>query len=175
LRADGGSKIGAKQQKEIEDQAKLVTEVQSLLDEVKRVAPLWHPNLEDGVILNAAPLWRLFPQNRPWQREVKACWDDLCAGKLDWAHVAMHLWPERVVPKCSEDRSLAIAHGLQSSLWIEDDDGKWCAIKDPQPTIEELVRARTTPAVKAALKSLLEAAEITVAPSRSRNRKSVAA
>jgi hypothetical protein len=174
-RTDGGATNAAKQQKAIDDQVKLVAEVQSLLDEVKRVAPLWHPYPEDGVILNAAPLWRLFPQNRPWQKEVKACWDELCAGKLDWSHVAMHLWPERVVPKCCEDRSLAIAHGLESSLWVENEDGKWCAIKKPQPTIEELIRVRTSPAVKAALKNLLEAAEITAAPSRSRNRKSVVA
>jgi hypothetical protein len=29
-------------------------------------------------------------------------------GKYDWSHVAMHLFPERVVPKCATDRSLAI-------------------------------------------------------------------
>ena len=28
------------------------------LDEVKRVAPLWDPNLDDGVLINFAPLWR---------------------------------------------------------------------------------------------------------------------
>jgi hypothetical protein len=173
MRADSGSETVAKQQKAVEDQVKLVADVQSLLDEVKRVAPLWRPFPEDGVILNAAPLWRLFPQNRPWQREIKTCWDELCAGTFDWSHVAMHLWPERVVPKCSEDRSLAIAHGIESSLWVENEDGKWCAIKNPQPTIEEMVRARTSPAVKASLKSLLEAPD--VAGGTKRVRKSRAA
>jgi hypothetical protein len=28
----------------------------------------------------------------------------------------MRLWPERVVPKCAKDRSLAIAHGLEDFL-----------------------------------------------------------
>ena len=56
---------------------------------------------------------------------MKATWDALCEGKYDWAHLAMHLWPERVVPKCATDRSLAIAHGLEDVFWVEGDDGKW--------------------------------------------------
>jgi hypothetical protein len=127
------------------------------LSEVKRVAPLWNPNLDDGVIVNFAPLWRLVPHHRPWQKELKATWDALCAGDYDWAHLTMHLWPERVVPKCAADRSLAIAHGLEDVFWIEGGDGKWTARKTPTRTIEDLVRQRTSPAVKSALKSLLEA------------------
>ena len=72
-----------------------------------------------------APLWRLVPQHKPWQKELKATWDELVAGKYDWAHLAMHLWPERVVPKCATDRSLAIAHGLEDVFWVEGADGKW--------------------------------------------------
>ena len=71
-----------------------------------------------------APLWRLVP-HKPWQRELKKKWAELAAGKYDWAQLAMHLWPERVVPKCAEDRSLAIAHGLEDVFWVEDEDGKW--------------------------------------------------
>ena len=67
-----------------------------------------------------APLWRLVPQHKPWQKELKSKWDELVAGKYDWAHLAMHLWPERVVPKCATDRSLAIAHGLEDVFWTED-------------------------------------------------------
>ena len=124
---------------------------------MKRVAPLWNPNLDDGVIINFAPLWRLVPQNKAWQKELKSTWDALCEGKYDWAHLAMHLWPERVVPKCAKDRSLAIAHGLEDVFWVEGTDGKWTARKTPTRSIEELVRERTSPAVKSALKSLLEA------------------
>jgi hypothetical protein len=43
----------------------------------------------------------------------------------------MHLWPERVVPKCAKDRSLAIAHGLEDVFWVEGTDGKWTARKTP--------------------------------------------
>ena len=69
----------------------------------------------------------------------------------------MHLWPERVVPKCATDRSLAIAHGLEDVFWVEDADGKWTAREIPTRSVDELVLERTSPAVKAALKSLLEA------------------
>jgi hypothetical protein len=65
------------------------------------------------------------PQHKPWQKELKLSWDALCAGKYDWAHLAMHLWPERVVAKCATDRSLAIAHGLQNVFWVEDFNLRW--------------------------------------------------
>jgi len=128
-----------------------------MLDEVKRVAPLWDPTLDDGVVLTMAPLWRLVPQYKPWQKELKSKWDELVTGKYDWAHLAMLLWPERVVPKCRTDRSLAIAHDLEDVLWVEGGDGKWNPRPSPTRTVDELVRERTSVAVKAALKSLLEA------------------
>ena len=143
--------------KELAAQESFVEELRELLEEVKHVAPLWHPDLDDGVIINFAPLWRLVPHHKPWQKELKSTWDALCDAQYDWAHLAMHLWPERVVPKCSTDRSLAIAHGLEDVFWIAGSDGKWTPRKTPTRTIDELVRERTSPAVKAALKSLLEA------------------
>ena len=108
--------------------------------------------LDDGVILTMAPLWRLVPQHKPWQKELKSQWDELAAGKYDWAHLAMHLWPERVVPKCATDRSLAIAHGLEDVFWVEGDDGKWKPRPAPTRPVDELVRERTSTAVKSALK-----------------------
>jgi hypothetical protein len=145
------------QRKQVAAQEALVEDLRAFLDEVKRVAPLWKPNLDDGVIINFAPLWRLVPQNKSWQKELKSTWDALCEGKYDWAHLAMHLWPERVVPKCGKDRSLAIAHGLEDVFWVERTDGKWTARKTPTRSADELVRERTSPAVKSALKSLQEA------------------
>jgi hypothetical protein len=61
------------------------------------------------------------------------------------------------VPKCTHDQSLAIAHGLEEVFWSEDADGKWNARTVPTRRVEDLVRERTSPAAKAALKSLLEA------------------
>jgi hypothetical protein len=147
----------AAQRKTLAAQETVVDELRAFLDEVKRVAPLWKPNLDDGVLINFAPLWRLVPQNKSWQKELKSTWDSLCEGKYDWAHLAMHFWPERVVPKCATDRSLAIAHGLEDVFWVEGTDGKWTARKTPTRSIDELVRERTSPAVKSALKSLLDA------------------
>jgi hypothetical protein len=147
----------ANQRKALAAQESVIEELRAFLDEVKRVAPLWNPNLDDGVIINFGPLWRLVPQNKSWRKEVKSTWDALCEGRYDWAHLAMHLWPERVVPKCAKDRSLAIAHGLENVFWVEGSDGKWTARKIPSRSVNDLVRERTSPAVKSALKSLLEA------------------
>jgi hypothetical protein len=151
---DGATAV---QRKTLAAQEAVVDELRAFLDEVKRVAPLWKPNLDDGVIINFAPLWRLVPQNKAWQKELKSTWDALCDGKYDWARLAMHLWPERVVPQCAKDRSLAIAHGLEDVFWVEGNDGKWTARNAPTKSVDELVKERTSPAVKSALKSLLEA------------------
>src|SRR5262249_30314952 len=106
----------AAERRELTDQETFVDELRSFLDEVKRVAPLWNPDLDDGVIINFAPLWRLVSRHKSWQKRIKTTWDGLCAGEHDWAHLAMHLWPERVVIKCATDRSLAIAHGLEDTF-----------------------------------------------------------
>lgn len=145
-----------RQRRELAAQEDFVGEVRGFLEEVSRVAPLWAPNLDDGVIINFSPLWRLIP-HKPWQKVVKACWDELSAGEYDWARLAMHLWPERVVPKCANDRSLAIAHGLENVFWVAGNDGSWTQRKTPTRSIDELVRERMSLAVKSALKSLTQA------------------
>ena len=155
LTQDAGPNPTASQRKEIAKQEELVAEVRDFRAELERVAPLWSPDLNDGVIINFAPLWRLCPQNKGWQKECLAVWDKLVAGEYDWAHLAMRLWPERVVPKCAEDRSLAIAHDLEEVFWAQDEDEKWKQREVPGERIRELVEERTKPAVKAALASLL--------------------
>lgn len=152
---EAGPTPSRSQRKEIDDQETFVEELRAFKTEVARVAPLWNPNLNDGVIINFAPLWRLVPHHRAWQKECKKVWKKLVAGEYDWAHLAMHLWPERVVPKCAEDRSLAIAHDLEEVFWAEDDDGKWHRREVEQDEVEQLVENRTSAAVKAALNDLL--------------------
>ena len=151
---DAGPSRSAAQRKEIDAQEGFVDELRSLRDAVARVAPLWNPDLNDGVIINFAPLWRLVPQNRSWQKECMAVWDKLVGGDCDWAHLAMHLWPARVVPKCTKDRSLAIAHGLQEVFWEEDPKGKWKPKKMAREVIDRLVGERTSAAAKAAVDDL---------------------
>jgi hypothetical protein len=147
----------ATQRKELDQQEGFVDELQALKAEIERIAPLWRPNLDDGVILNFAPLWRLVPQSRSWQSECLKAWDKLVGGEYDWAHLAMHLWPERVVPKCLDDRSLAIAHGLEDVFWHEDESGTWHQREVGEATVAKLIAERTSSTVKAALKNLLAA------------------
>ncbi len=170
-----GANPSAVDRKRIAAQASFVEEMRVLLDEVKRVAPLWNPMLNDGVVLTMAPLWRLVPQHKTWQKELKSKWDELAAGKYDWAHQAMHLWPGRVIAKCATDRSIAIAHGLEDVFWAEGDDGKWKTRPTPVRPLAELISERTSIAVQAALKNLLEAPVISSAGSRARRRTETAA
>ncbi len=160
LRAEAGPQPTRSQREEIEAQETLVSELSGFVEELARVAPLWNPDLNDGVIINYAPLWRMIGHT-PWRKAVKECWDTLCAGDYDWAHLAMHLWPERVVPKCQSDASLAIAHGLDEVFWEKDNRDRLVKKSPPsggwQPVIDQLVTARTSSAVKAALDSLLNA------------------
>ena len=124
-------------------------------DDVERIAPLWAPNLDDGVIINAAPLWRLFGHTKKWQKACYACWEKLVDGDYDWSHLAMHLWPERVVRKCSNDRSLAIAHGLEEVFWSEDSDGKWSKREVSKDEVEGLIEERSSDAVTTARDALV--------------------
>ncbi|WP_029415250.1 BREX-1 system adenine-specific DNA-methyltransferase PglX [Brevundimonas bacteroides] len=174
LRVEAGGAPSTAQSRAIEAQGVFVEELSATLHEIRRVAPLWDPELDDGVILNFAPLWRLLPQNRAWQKECRAAWDGLVKGEYDWARIAMRLWPERVVPKCAKDRSLAVAHNLEDVFWIEGADGKWAARAAPTCPIDDLIAERTSPAVKAALTSLLEAPEPVACSGRGRRRQTAA-
>jgi hypothetical protein len=175
MRAEFGSNPQATERKQIAGQESFVEELSAFSEELKRVAPLWNPNLDDGVMINFAPLWRLVPHHKAWQKELKAMWEALRGGEYDWAQLTMHLWPERVVPKCATDRSLAIAHGLEDVFWVERADGKRKPRSTPTRPVEELVRERSSSAVKAALKSLLEAPVTTAGGGRGRRAATAAA
>lgn len=118
LKQEAGPAPSPSQRRELTDAEDLVEDLRTLTDELTRVAPLFRPNLNDGVILNCAPLWRLMSLPK-WQKDCKAAWDSLVNGDYDWSHLALHLWPDRVIPKCATDRSLAIAHGLEEIFWEE--------------------------------------------------------
>jgi hypothetical protein len=92
-------------------------ELIELRDILLKLAPTYNPNQDDGVQINAAPLWLLF-RHKPWQKILKDTWGKLEKGDYAWAHLAMNYWPDQVREKCKTDKSLAIAHGLED-LYIE--------------------------------------------------------
>lgn len=144
----------------------LLQDLRILKSELDLFAPLWNPNLNDGVIINHAILWRVTPYT-PWQKKCKECWDKLVKGDYDWAHLAFHLWPERVIRSCTTDRSLAIAHGLEERLWQETNNGNWLPRQLPEADLQALIAEHSNPAVKSALERFL-AAPPPVAPTRTR-------
>ena len=66
----------------------------------------WTQEIDDGVILNLAPLAELMPA---W-KEPERFWQALQEGEYDWSCTAMRYWPDRVLEKCRKNKSFAIAH-----------------------------------------------------------------
>jgi hypothetical protein len=94
-------------------------ELLDLKAELERIIKLpWKPNLNDGVLITACPLWKLFRFPK-WQKDLKTCWQELEKGDYDWAHLAYSIWPKRVEKVCETDRSIAIAHGLEHLCKVE--------------------------------------------------------
>jgi hypothetical protein len=156
LRGKGGGRT-RDEEKDFERLQDFERELQEFRDELLRLAKLpWRPNLNDGVQITAAPLWRLFRLPK-WQKTLKEAWQLLEKGDYDWAHLAMTVWPQRVVPKCAKDRSLAIAHGVEDLFWVEDGD-RWRALQSPRQEIEEQKQRRRYEAGERAKQLLCELA-----------------
>lgn len=87
------------------DFEKALREVLEAKDERGRTVG-WAPQIDDGVILNLAPLRDIMPS---W-KEPDKFWKGLEAGDYDWSYTAMRYWPDRVLEKCRANKSYAIAH-----------------------------------------------------------------
>jgi len=97
----------------------LAGELRDLRQELLRIAALpFMPNLNDGVIINAAPFHKLFGL-RSWAKDTESAWKKLEKGDYAWAHLAYTLWPDRVKEVCRKDRSIAIAQGLEELCEVE--------------------------------------------------------
>ncbi len=80
-------KATKKLDKEIEKQESLLSELRDFEDKLRRAANLHlEPDLNDGVVLNIAPLWELVP----W-REAKDYWKELLEGKYEWSSIGKQL------------------------------------------------------------------------------------
>ncbi|MGA8616438.1 MAG: hypothetical protein WB760_33035, partial [Xanthobacteraceae bacterium] len=73
--------------KELERQEDFLSELRDFEHKLRRAANLHlEPDLNDGVVLNIAPLWELVP----W-KEPKNYWDELLKGEYEWSSLGMQL------------------------------------------------------------------------------------
>jgi len=92
---EGGGKLPKQLENEVDKQLNLVSDVQDFHDKLKRVADLYlEPDLNDGVVLNIAPLRELVP----WA-EAKRYWEELSQGKYEWSSMSQQLRQKGVVRK----------------------------------------------------------------------------
>lgn len=109
---------------QLDDVGTFLAELREFRAELLRLAGLpYKPDLNDGVIINAAPLHKLFRLRR-WAQDTGKVWRKLEDGDYDWAHMAYTLWPERVREVCKHDRSIAIAHGLEELCEVPEKTSK---------------------------------------------------
>ncbi len=95
--------------KQAEELDELLLDLEEFAKRLKAITDRGYtPHIDDGVILNMAPLWEVIPS---WSKEPKKYWDGLMNGEYDWAQMAMDYRPAQVREKCRTDKSLAIAHG----------------------------------------------------------------
>jgi len=86
--AAGNSGREAKQiEMDMDRQEQFVSELHDFKDKLRRAADLHlEPDLNDGVVLNIAPLWELVP----W-KEAKEYWEELVEGKYEWSSIGKYL------------------------------------------------------------------------------------
>jgi len=73
--------------KDVERQEDFISELQDFEDKLRRAANLHlEPDLNDGVVLNIAPLHELVP----W-KEAEAYWQELLKGKYEWSSMGKQL------------------------------------------------------------------------------------
>lgn len=84
----GASGSGVKKlEKDIDKQESLLSELRDFEEKLRRAADLHlEPDLNDGVVLNIAPLWELVP----W-KEAKKYWDELMKGQYEWSSIGKQL------------------------------------------------------------------------------------
>ena len=71
----------------------MISELYDFQDKLRRAANLnLEPDLNDGVVLNIAPLWEIVP----WS-EAKKYWQELIAGKYEWSSIGKQLRAKGII------------------------------------------------------------------------------
>ena len=96
-------------------------------------------------------------------------WAEFTAGVLDDYGLARFIYTPRIMAKAQSDPDFAELHDLFRWFWLSKDSGPR-QLKEPPDEIADALRVRTSFAVKAALKSLLEAPGATANGGRGRAR-----
>jgi hypothetical protein len=85
--AGGSGKEAKRLAKDVERQEDFISELRDFEDKLRRAANLHlEPDLNDGVVLNIAPLWELVP----W-KVAKDYWNELLEGKYEWSSIGKQL------------------------------------------------------------------------------------
>ena len=72
---------------DVDRQEEFLSELRDFEDKLRRAANLYlEPDLNDGVVLNIAPLWEVIP----W-KEAKNNWEELLEGKYEWSSIGKQL------------------------------------------------------------------------------------
>ena len=78
---------------EIEEQEDLLTEINRFADNIQKVADLsLVPDLDDGVVLTASPLWEVIPR-----KDLAMYWKELALGKYEWSSIGKQLREKSLV------------------------------------------------------------------------------
>jgi hypothetical protein len=85
--AGAGGREAKQLEKQLERHEAFLSELHDFRDKLQRAANLnLEPELNDGVVLNIAPLWELVP----WA-EAKKYWEELKRGKYEWSTIVKQL------------------------------------------------------------------------------------
>ena len=91
IRGSDGARARRQAERAVEQQEALLADIREFRERLARVADLHLvPNLDDGVVLNAAPLHDLMP----WPEPARY-WRELLQGKYDWSDIARQIRERR--------------------------------------------------------------------------------